>query len=130
MALKDYESVKHLNPGNMIASEGLSRLHKIINKDDDLKRSLEKSRNQDASRNKQKEIEKTESKAATESSKQDDIEADLKRYEEEKVQGNNYFKDSNFYHFIVKNYYREIPRSKRCFLCSTRKDQRAFKART
>jgi len=89
----------------MKASEGLSRLHKVINKDEDLQKALEKSRKQDNLNNKQKEIEKADSKKAEpvqpSQPKQNNIEVDLKRYEEEKVQGNNFFKDSNCVKIIL-----------------------------
>ena len=108
-ALQDFESVKHLNPSNMTASEGLHRLHKIINNDEDLKRSIEKSRSQELPRvhknNKENappkktvsETPQTSTNGTTAKVDVVDAEATYTECEALKTKGNDFFKESNFF---------------------------------
>ncbi len=100
-SLQDYETVKHLNPSNMNASEGLRRLHQIINKDEDLKRSIEKARSQELPKAQQNNKEnappkKTASDAPPQANgAKVDTEAVYNECEELKKKGNESFKESN-----------------------------------
>ena len=44
LALNDYDAIKHLNPGNFQASQGLNRIHKLMSHDSELRDSVMKSR--------------------------------------------------------------------------------------
>lgn len=98
-SLQDYESVKHLNPSNMNASEGLRRLHQLINKDEDLKRSIEKARSQELPKAQQNNKEnappkKTVSNVPQTNGAKVDTEAVYNECEELKKKGNESFKES------------------------------------
>ena len=108
LSVREFEQVKSLDPGNRSASEGLSRLHKVIHQDDDLKKSLARARSQEQSIEKEKapiqksvsavvETSSQEKKAPVEAKveTQTDTDTEFKQLEEQKLNGNNFFKESN-----------------------------------
>ena len=114
LSIREFEQVKSLDPGNRQASEGLSRLHKVVHKDDDLKRSLERARSQEQSIEKEKvPIQKSVSAVVETSSQeknapveakvetQTDTDTEFKQLEEQKVNGNNFFKESKLIFIII-----------------------------
>lgn len=77
-----------MDPGNVQASEGLHRLHKLINKDEDLKRSIEKHRSQESLKTRDSNTTPAQTESGAKSS------VDHSALEEMKNKGNNFFKDS------------------------------------
>mmetsp|Transcript_37444 Transcript_37444/g.33550 ORF Transcript_37444/g.33550 Transcript_37444/m.33550 type:complete len:272 (-) Transcript_37444:808-1623(-) len=96
LALQDFEAVKHIQPGNKQASDGLHRIHNAMQNDPDLKKNVEKMReevkNAAANTESPKEAEKVEKSAP----KPDISTLDIEKLEKIKATGNDAFKKKTF----------------------------------